>query len=63
MVEEGFKVRKARIKYVRKLGNKVFLFLYYTVLDSAWNLVNHLFFNFVSPGRKPLSFDSFVRLL
>ncbi|AKA74623.1 ISH3-like element ISC1439A family transposase [Saccharolobus solfataricus] len=62
-VEEGFKVRKARIRYVRKLSNKIFLFLYYTVLDSAWNLVNHLLFNFKSTCKKVLSFDSFVKLL
>lgn len=61
--EEGFKVRKARIRYVRKLTNKIFLYLYYTVLDSVWNLVNYLLFNFKSTKRKPLSFNSFVRLL
>ncbi|QXJ34632.1 transposase [Saccharolobus shibatae] len=62
-IEEGFKVRKARIRYVRKLSNKIFLYLYYTVLDSAWNLVNYLLFKFKSTQRKLLSFDSFVKLL
>ena len=62
-IEEGFKVRKARIEDVRKLRNKVFLFLYYTVLDFAWNVTNYVVFGFKTPGKKPLSFDSFVKLL
>ncbi|BBL48352.1 transposase [Metallosphaera sedula] len=48
---------------MRKLRNKVLLFLYYTVLDNAWNLLNHLVFWYTTPGKKFISFDSFINLL
>ncbi|AWS00489.1 transposase [Metallosphaera hakonensis] len=62
-IEEGFKIKKARIELVRKLRNKVFLFLYYTILDNAWNLFNRVVFGYVTPGKKFISFDSFIKLL
>ena len=62
-IEEGFKTRKARIELIRRLRNKLYLYLIYALLDTAWNLYLFLSFNFKAPGEKPLAFDQFVYLL